>query len=152
MNYAVAPINSEEFIKDLEKKGIHCIEWEPRIVKNTNLYKEKKIMIPFISVTVIIIIMILNPFILYLKGSLPGQMPLNFSSSFIPLDFGSGKQFVFSQMAYGVLNMAILMCMYYASHFYSKYDKKSAPKFIYVSLIIAVLFLIMQFRILFKFS
>ena len=152
MNYAVSPVNSEEFIKGLEKMGVHCIEWEPRVIKNTNLYKEKKIMIPFMAVTVIIVIMILNPFILYLKNKLPGLMPLNFDSAFIPLERGTGKQFAFTQMAYGVLNMAILICMYYASHFYSKYDKKSAPKFIYIALIIAVLFLIMQFRILFKFS
>lgn len=152
MNYAVSPENSDEFIKELTEKGILCIEWEPRIIKNTNLFKEKKIMIPFIAVTVIIIILILNPFILYLKHSLPGQMPLNFDSAFIPLESGTGKQFAFIQMVYGVLNMAILICMYYATYFYSKYDKKSAPKFIYISLIIAVLFLIMQFRILLKFS
>jgi hypothetical protein len=152
MNYAVSPVNSEEFTKDLATKGIPCMEWEARIIKNNNLYKEKKFIIPFIAVTVIIIILILNPFILYLKGKLPGQMPLNFDSAFIPLERGTGKQFAFSQMVYGVLNMAILICMYYASYFYSKYDKKSAPKFIYISLIIAVLFLVMQFRILFKFG
>ena len=152
MNYAVSPVNSEEFIKDLAIKGVPCIEWEAKVIRNTNLYKEKKFMIPFMAVTVIIIILILNPFILYLKGRLPAQMPLNFDSAFIPLERGTGRQFAFSQMFYGALNMVILICMYYASHFYSKYDKKSAPKFIYISLIIAALFLIMQFRILFKFS
>jgi len=152
INYAISPVNSQEFIKDLAKMGVPCIEWEPRVIKNTNFYKEKKIMIPFIAVTVIIVIMILNPFILYLKNKLPGMMPLNFDSAFIPLQRGTGKQFAFTQMTYGALNMTILICMYYASHFYSKYDKKSAPKFIYVSLIIAILFLIMQFRILLKFS
>ena len=148
MNYGISPENIEDFEKTLYEKGIEKSEWERPVAKATNLYRDKRFMIPFISVTLVIFVIILNPFVLYLRGALPDRMPLSFDSNFIPLEHGSGKKFAIAQAVYGVLNMAILFCMYYASHFYSKYDKKSAYKFVYISLIIAGIFLAMQFRIL----
>ena len=148
MNYGISPDSIEDFEKALFEKGIEKSEWEKAAAKATYLYKDKKFMIPFMLVTLVIFVIILNPFILYLKGALPNKMPLSFDSNFIPLEYGPGKKFAIAQAVYGVLNMAILFCMYYASHFYSRYDKKSAYKFIYVSLIIAGVFLAMQFRIL----
>ena len=49
------------------------------------------------------------------------------------------------------LNMGILFCMYYAAHFHAKYDKKSAKTYIYVSLFIAMVFFLMQFKTLANF-
>jgi hypothetical protein len=82
---------------------------------------------------------------------IPNNMPLNFDAKFNPIKMGTSKQFAFTQMIYGVLNMALLFCMYYASYFCAKYDRKSAYKFIYLSLIVAMIFLIMQFKILINF-
>lgn len=151
-NYAISPQEHYKYEEFLNKKGIKTLDWEYRWKEDVHLYKDKHFMIPFIIVSIIIIVLTLNPFVLYLMGKLPDTMPLNFDSSFIPVDYGSGKQFAFNQMIYGVLNMAILFCMYYASHFYAKYDKKSAKKFIYVSLVIALAFLLIQFRILYAFK
>ena len=148
INYGISPENTEEFEKLLTEKGIEKSEWEKKASKASTLYKDKKFMMPFVLNSIIIFILVLNPFILYLKGLLPDKMPLSFNSNFIPLEYGPGKKFAIAQSVYGVLNMAILFCMYYASHFYSRYDKRSAYKFVYISLIIAVIFLAMQLRIL----
>lgn len=85
--------------------------------------RTKKFLIPFLISSIIIIIMTLNPLILYLCNKLPLSIPLKFNAGFKPILFGSGKQFAFKQMVYGVLNMALLFCMYYAAYFYAKYDK-----------------------------
>ncbi len=76
---------------------------------------------------------------------------MSFNSAFNPIKMGTGKQFAFKQAIYGVLNMAILFCMYYAAHFHAKYDKKSAKTYIYVSLFIAIVFFLMQFKTLANF-
>ncbi|MCM8710429.1 PH domain-containing protein [Clostridium sp. SYSU_GA19001] len=151
-NYALSPEDYFAFEEFLNNKGIRNLDWEYRMKEEVHLYKDKYFMIPFIIVSLIITTLTLNPFVLYLTRKLPDKMPLNFDSSFIPVDYGSGKQFAFNQMIYGVLNMAILFCMYYASHFYAKYDIKSAKKFIYISLVIALSFLLIQFRILYAFK
>jgi len=139
------------FKEVLEKNNIHQANWESKINKEVGLHKDKNFMISLISVSIIISILSLTPFILYLFNKLPGKMPLNLDSTFIPVEYGTGKQFAFNQMIYGVLNMAILFCMYYASHFYAKYDKKSANRFIHFSLVIAAAFLFIQIRILITF-
>ncbi|WP_125152546.1 PH domain-containing protein [Clostridium rectalis] len=151
MVYGLSPENAGEFEEILKNKEIQLKKWEYKFNKNTNFYKDKKFIIPFGIVTLIIIYLTLTPFVLYLYGKLPEQMPLSFNANFEPVKMGTGKQFAFKQMTYGVLNMAILLCMYYSSYFYSKYDKKSAYKFIYVSLIVALLFFIIQGRILVTF-
>lgn len=149
--YGLSPENSSDFEEELINQGVNAVTWKPSLNRNTNLYKDKKFLFPLIIVTVIISILILNPFILYLYGKLPAEMPLSFDSAFNAVKMGTGKQFAFKQMAYGVLNMALLFCMYYASYFYAKYDKRSAYKIIYIPLISSVLFLFIQFKILITF-
>lgn len=151
VNYAFSPLMVESFEGKLKEHGIQMGSWKNVSLKHVSLHKDKTFMVPFISVSLIITILTLNPFILYLANRLPGTMPLNFDAAFLPVEYGTGKQFAFNQMVYGVLNMAVLFCMYYASHFYAKYDRKSAKKFIFISLIIALAFLLIQFRILYTF-
>lgn len=150
--YALSPTEYDNYENFLISKGIKPAQWEYKWDKNINLHKDKCFMRPFIAVSVIIVILTLNPFILYLMDKLPSKMPLNFDSSFMPLEYGTGKQFAFNQMMYGAMNMTILFCMYYASYFYAKYDRKSCNKFIYYSLIIAAAFLLIQIRILHTFK
>lgn len=150
-NYAITPKDIESFKNNLNYNNINENQWDKLQSKQVSLHKDKGFMIPFIAASIIITILTLNPFILYLSNKLPSSMPLNFDSSFFPVDKGTGKQFAFNQMIYGVLNMAVLFCMYYASHFHAKYDKKSAKKYIYISLLIAAAFLLIQIRILHTF-
>jgi hypothetical protein len=146
--YAISPVDFERFEKLLANNSINDSIKEFKPKGSIDLYKEKAFYMPFILVTTLIIILTLNPLVLYLKGILPDNMPLSFDASFIPIQFGSGKQFAFKQMTYGVLNMILLLCMYYASYFCAKYDKKSAYRYIYVSLITSLVFLVLQIRIL----
>jgi hypothetical protein len=150
-NYAITPNDYENFKNKLDYNNIKEDEWEQYQGKQISLHKDKSFMIPFVVASLVITVLTLNPFVLYLSNKLPSNMPLNFNSSFFPVDQGTGKQFAFNQMIYGVLNMAILFCMYYASHFCAKYDKKSAKKYIYISLLISTAFLLIQFRILHTF-
>jgi hypothetical protein len=150
-NYAISPAAFSEFKDMLSAKGIPNSEWDYTWNSGTGLHKDKSFMMPFFIATIINIVLTLNPFVLYLMDKLPATMPLSFDASFMPLEFGRGKQFAFSQMVYGALNMAIQFCMYYAAHFYAKYDRRSVNKFIYVSLSISVAFLLIQFRILHTF-
>jgi Protein of unknown function (DUF2679). len=151
INYGLSPEDFDKFEKELNKKGVSPLTWEYKVNRNIHLHKDKKFLIPLIIVAIVTLIITLNPMVLYLYNKLPSMMPLNFNSQFVAVKFGTGKQFAFKQAIYGVLNMAILFCMYYASYFCAKYDRKSAYKFIYVSLIISLVFLIMQFRILVTF-
>jgi hypothetical protein len=148
-NYGISPSNFKDFENKLNARNIGSMEWEYKWNKDTHLHKDKSFTIPLIVVSIIISILTINPFILYLMDKLPIKMPLSFDSSFLAVDYGTGKQFAFNQMMYGVLNMAILFCMYYAAHFFAKYDKRSAKKFIYVSLFTAAAFLVIQLRIIF---
>ncbi|MCY6354871.1 PH domain-containing protein [Clostridium sp. ZS2-4] len=151
INYAISPEQIEEFKNLLEERGVRFLEWEYKPNKMVSLHKEKGFMIPFLLVSVIIVVFTLTPFILYLKQMLPAEMPINFNAKFEAVKMGTGKQFAFKQMTYGVLNMAILLCMYYAAHFHAKYDKKSANRYIYVSLVISAVFFLMQLKTLFQF-
>lgn len=147
-NYGISPENFDEFLAILKDHGLKTSPWQQKVNQNFVLYKENKFIIPLFLVSIVILVITFNPFIMYLKNSLPAKMPLKFDGNFIAVKFGTGKQFAFKQMAYGLMNMAILFCMYYASYFYAKYDKKMAFKFIYISLAVAVAFLFMQLRIL----
>jgi len=151
MNYAISPVDYEKFEEALVYHNVNRVEWKCKVNNSYNLHKDKHFIIPLMIVSIIIIILTLNPFILYLKHMIPDTMPLNFDANFNQIKMGTGKQFAFTQMIYGVLNMALLFCMYYASYFTAKYDRKSAYKFIYLSLIVAMIFLIMQFKILINF-
>lgn len=148
INYAVSPKEIENFTEKLNKQGIHSLEWEYTQRNSVILYKDKAFMIPFISVSILIIIFTITPVMLYIKGMLPEKMPLSFDAGFNPIRMGTGKQFAVKQAIYGVLNMGILFCMYYAAHFHAKYDKKSAKTYIYVSLFTAIVFFLMQIKTL----
>jgi hypothetical protein len=150
--YAISPEKDTEIKKILFENGIpDCIE-EYVEKSNVELHKDKKFVIPFSIISILIVLMILIPFILYLKGSLPETMPLNFDASFKSLQQGTGKQFAFKQMTYGVLNMVILFCMYYAAYFCAKYDRKTAYRYLYISLAVVLVFFFLQLKILFTFG
>lgn len=148
MSYGISPDKFDEFKNYIIDKGIEQKEFQIIKKKNKDIYKEKSFFIPFILSVIIIIVIVLNPFILYLKHKLPQIMPITFDRAFKVIQYGTEKQFAFRQMTYGVLNMIVLVCMYYASYFCAKYDKKSAYKYIYVALILAAVFLLMQIRVL----
>ncbi|MDT8715331.1 PH domain-containing protein [Clostridium sp. 19966] len=152
MCYGISPENLDKIIDILKQKNIdnNIKEYVPN--KNVELYKDKKFFVTLVLVSILIIILTLNPFILYLRNAMPQQMPLTFNARFIPTDFGTSKEFAFKQMTYGVFNMIILFCMYYAAYFSAKYDKKSAYKYLYVSLFVVLIFMFLQLRILFKFA
>ena len=151
MNYAVSPLDYKGFEESLNRHDINVVEWKYKVNNSSNLHKDKRFIIPLIIVSIIILILTLNPLILYLKHMIPNTMPLNFDAKFKPIKIGTGRQFACTQMLYGVLNMALLFCMYYASYFCAKYDRKSAYKYIYLSLTVAIIFLVMQFKILINF-
>lgn len=152
INYGISPEKYEEFEKQLISRNIEKVEWEHHYNKVSGLYKDKRFKIPFLIVSVIVLFITFFPFILYLTNNLPSpNMPLNFDARFNVVQSGSGKQFAINQMIYGVLNMIVLFCMYYASYFHAKYDKKSANRYLYASLIIAIIFLVLQIRTLYYF-
>jgi Protein of unknown function (DUF2679). len=151
INYGLSPEDFDKFEKELNKKNVSPLVWEYKANRNINLHKDRKFFIPFVVVAIITLIITLNPIVLYLYDKLPAMMPLNFNSQFVAVKLGTGKQFAFKQAFYGVLNMAVLFCMYYAAYFCAKYDRKSAYKFIYVPLIISIAFLVMQIRVLVTF-
>ncbi|MDU1322697.1 MAG: PH domain-containing protein [Clostridium botulinum] len=148
INYGISPKNLEEFELILKQADVKEEDWQFKLNKNTNIFKDKRYFTPFIIVTIMILIITLTPMIFYLYNLLPDKMPLVFDAKFTPVSFGEGKQFAFKQMMYGALNMVILFCMYYVSYFYSKYDKNYAYKFLYISLFFSTVFLIFQIRIL----
>ena len=128
MTYGISPIQEDKFINILNSNGIESCSWSYSPNKNVNLYKDKKFIIPLIVVTVITIILTLHPFILYLYNKLPEKMPLSFDARFYPVKIGTGKEFAFKQMSYGVLNMTknllINLYMYpWFPHFYFLYYK-----------------------------
>ncbi|MGG7163847.1 PH domain-containing protein [Clostridium ihumii] len=149
INYAISPINVEQFENILHNNNINEIDWEKKFNKVHKLYKEWRFRIPVILTSIIIIVLILNPLILYLTQRLPSIMPISYDAKLNPVTMGTSKEFASAQMTYGVLNMGLFFCMYYASYFYAKYDKKVAYRYLYVPLIIAGAFLFMQFRMLF---
>ncbi|MBC2579227.1 PH domain-containing protein [Clostridium sp. DJ247] len=150
-SYGISPENIDDFEKKLNENNISYLNWDYKINKGINIYKDKRFYIPLIIVTIITLLVTLNPIVLYLYHKLPPMMPLSFNSQFIAIKFGTGKQFAFKHMFYGILNMAVLFCMYYAAYFCARYDRKSAYKFIYIPLILSTVFLIMQIRILVTF-
>lgn len=148
MNYGFSPISRLKFEEALKEKGIINAPWEKKFNKVSRLYKSKQFLTPLILSSVITLIITFNPLVLYLTNRLPDLMPLAFDTALKATDMGTDKQFVFAQMTYGICNMAILFCMYYASHFSARYDKKTALRYIYGSLGISIFLLLLQFRII----
>ena len=149
INYAISPKDVDKFQQLLNEHGIYKTQWEVHFNKPNKLYKDKNFKILLFLTSILIIIITLNPLVLYLTHNLPNVMPLTFDAAFKPVTMGSDKQFAFAQMTYGGLNMALLFCMYYAAYFCAKYDRKTAYRYLYVALGVAALFLFLQLRILF---
>ncbi|MBP1744767.1 MAG: hypothetical protein H6Q58_1745, partial [Firmicutes bacterium] len=126
INYGLSPEDAAGFIGELNSGGISEISMDYRPSKSVRLYKDKLFTVIFSAAAFVTISMIINPVILYLTDQLPAIMPLSFNAAYKPVQFGTGKQFAINQMMYGFLNMAVLLLMYYASYFISKYDRKSA--------------------------
>ncbi|MBA5849861.1 hypothetical protein H2684_00805 [Clostridium sp. cel8] len=151
INYGISPENFSNFENQIKNNGIENVKWNPNKDKNLSHTRDKKFIISFLIASVLVIIITLNPIVMYFFHKIPDKMPLTFNADFTPEKFGTAKQFAFKQMSYGLLNMTILFCMYYAGFLYEKYDKKASYKFIVVALMMAVIFLVMQIRILINF-
>lgn len=148
MIYAISPENVQEIEDKLKSLSIPFEHWVYQKNKRVNLGKDIRFMIPFVIVTIVILAMTIVPFVFYWKDMLPAKMPLSFDAKFNPIVYGTAKGFAFKQMMYGAYNMIILFCMYYVSYFYSKYSRKLAYRYMYVSLIISSVFFVIQIRIL----
>lgn len=152
MSYGISPEDINELENILISKDIKNRDFDVIEDRNIHLHKDRRFTIPLIFIAIIVTFITLNPLVLYLLDKLPAMMPINFNGNFEAIAFVKGKEFAFRQMAYGVFNMIILVCMYYAAHFCAKYDKKSAYKYIYISLILALTFLFLQLRIIAVFA
>ncbi|MGG5462635.1 PH domain-containing protein [Clostridium sp. B9] len=148
ISYGLSPEEFEKFKELIISKGIKEESFDVKVNNVREIIKEKGFYVPFIITAIIILAIILIPVILYLTGYMPDNMPLDFDSHFIPCTFGSAKDFVGRQIVYGIMNMILLVCMYYAGHFCAKYDKKLAKRYIYISLAIALVFLGSQIQTL----
>ena len=150
-NFALSIDNIDKFKEIMRDNEILMAEWEHNDSKYSGINKEKKFVILLSIASIIIIVLTVNPCLWYLNGKIPVKTPLTFDGNFLPVKFGTAKEFLFKQVSYGVLNMGVLFCMYYAAYFCAKYDKKTAYKFMYVVIILASAFLFMQLRILYNF-
>ena len=148
VSYGLSPENFNEFKELISSRGIGEKSFEVKINNVRSIIRNKSFYIPFIITSLLILSIILIPSSLYLSGNIPDKMPLDFNSNFIPCNFGSGKEFTVRQIIYGIMNMVLLVCMYYAGHFCAKYDKKLAKRYIYISLIISLVFLGSQIQTL----
>ena len=147
MCYGLSPADLAGFLESLEDMEIHETSWKYVPYKGIRLFKDKKFTAIFAAASIVILIMTLNPIMLYVTNQLPDIMPLSFNAKYVPLLMGTSRQFAFQQMSYGFMNMAVLLCMFYASYFISRYDRKTAYKFISLPLVVSVIFLIMQINI-----
>ena len=148
ISYALSPKKFKEFMEVLNKLGIEEKTWKKEYNKVNKLHKDKKFILPLVITSIIILFTTFYPMVLYILNKLPDIMPLVLNVSMEAAEVGTDKQFAFSQMLYGILNMAVMFCMYYAAHFCAKYDKKSAYRYIYISLLVAMVFLYLQMRLL----
>lgn len=147
-NIAISPIADEEVLglinKKLKKKNI--IE---KKADNISLYKDVYFIIPFMLTTLLILIYMIRPSMMYISGELNNlKLPIAFNPDFIPVKYGTAKDFIFNQLLYGALNMIIMICMYFAESLYSKYDRKSSYKYMYIALFVITVFFILQVRII----
>lgn len=150
--YALSPDDNEAFEDILKNKGIVLSKWNFKVKNSSDIFKDKIFLMLLIFTSIIIIAITINPLMYYIKNKLPVVMPISFNKYFIPVKQGTSRQFVFRQMTYGALNMVIFICMYYASFFCAKYDKKSKYNFIFISLVISMIFLIFQIKILLSYG
>ena len=148
ISYGLSPDEFEKFKELIVSKGIKEESFKVKVNSARAIIRDKGFYIPFIITSLLILGIILIPSILYLSGAMPDKMPIDFSAHFIPCTIGSAKDFVGRQIIYGIMNMILLVCIYYASHFCAKYDKKLAQRYIYLSLIISLVFLVSQIQTL----
>jgi len=148
ISYALSPKEFKEFMDVLNKLGIEEKTWTKEYNKVNKLHKDKKFILPLVITSIIILFTTFYPMVLYILNKLPDVMPLVLNVSMEAAEVGTDKQFAFAQMLYGILNMAVMFCMYYAAHFCAKYDKKSAYRYIYISLLVAIVFLYLQMRLM----
>lgn len=148
--YGVSPENFKSFEDKIISKGIKMGDWYAKENKRMMLHMDKYFMIPLVISIAIITVFTLRPLILYYENLLPASMPLSFNIKFQATIVGTSRDFLFKQMSYSAFNTAILLCMYFAAHFNAKHHKKSAYKYLYISLVIAVIFLLIQQRIISK--
>lgn len=148
LSYGISPKDIENVLTILFDKKVPIQEFETKTNENRELFKNKDFLIPFIVSTIMIIIMVVTPLALYTLNAFPDKMPLNFDTSFVVVLWGTGKEFAFKQMAYGVCNMTILICMYYTAYFTAKYDRKIAGRYMYIPLVISLVFVLIQVQIL----
>lgn len=149
ISYCITPVDVEGFILTLKKDDIRVKVSRDKTIKENNLNRDKKFVIPLILSFLSIALIIFIPFLLYINGKLPETMPLNFNVGFTPMEIGISKQFAFQQMLYGSMNLVVLFCMYLAANCNQKYDLKSSYKYMFISLFMSVTTLIVQFRILY---
>lgn len=147
-NIAISPEDVSAVEGLLNKNGIYLMDWETKFNKVNRLYRNIKYKLPLFLTSIVIIILTINPLFLYVTQRLPDVMPITFDAKLRPVIMGTPKQFTFTQMTYGGLNMGLLFCMYYASYFCAKYDKKTSYRYLYIALAVASVFLYMQIRML----
>ena len=151
VNYAISPENLDLIAGIMDKHSIKSGKWEYDYENNSKLHNKKKFVVFIIVISALIFIFTITPLILYQANLLPKEMPLTLNSKFMPLIMGTSKQFVSKQLIYGIINMGILLCMFFAAFSHIKYDEKTAYIYIYISFIIAAVFFFMQVRIIFQY-
>lgn len=147
-SFAISPKYTDDVLTILFDKNIPLKEFKTKINSNRELFKSGSFLVPFIGTTIVISLMIIVPFIMYLLGAIPKDMPLTFDATFNAVTMGSGKEFAIKQMVIGICNIIILICMYYTSYFTARYDKRLAARYMYIALIISFLFEFIQIQVL----
>ncbi len=144
-NFAISPMDIGGICNDISIEGSKKIEEK----KLSPLYKDKFFLVPFIAASLLIIILMIIPLILGMKDDYAlSSMPLSFNGRFEPIKWGTYTQFAVNQISYGLITAGILLCMFLTSNVYSKYDRKSCYKYIYLPLIVVIVLLFMQIQIL----
>lgn len=147
-NIAISPSDYEEIIGIISKKLKNKVADEKKPA-NICLCKDKYFIIPFIISTILILIYMIRPSMMYISGELNNlKLPIAFNSDFVPVKYGTAKDFIFNQLLYGALNMIIMVCMYFAEYLYSKYDRKASYKYMFISMFVIIIFFILQVRII----
>lgn len=144
-NFAISPIDIDGICNDINIEDSKKTE-DKKVVP---LYKDKFFLLPFVTTFFLIIILIIIPLVLGMKDNYAlNSMPLSFNERFEPIKWGTYTQFVVNQISYGLITAGILLCMFFTSSVYSKYDRKSCYKYMYLPLIVAIVLLFMQIQIL----
>ncbi|SHJ45058.1 PH domain-containing protein [Hathewaya proteolytica DSM 3090] len=149
LSYAITPRDMEGMVMELKKHDISIKNQCHHKIKDSNLNRDPKFLIPFAISCIIVVLIVAVPSYLYFYEKLPYTMPLNFSINFAPLEMGTAKQFVFQQMIYGILNLILILCMYFAAQCNDKYYTKARYKYVIISLVTSIIFFIVQCRIIY---